>query len=205
MAAELEALGGEEAVERIDETLAIIAEREEAGFVTEAMVEHRLRLLDVAASLGRPATFQHVLSSSTIGARAARERLAVAEGDELRVRSELIVHGEKTELIAGKPKLQRACFRLWMQLENTSEDQRVVERPTLDASIPLPVSRWFIEDSPGEEWDGVLRAREKRSVLVIGYVGEPVKAGTDVSAVIKLHSLELPATARARNRWHEAI
>ena len=203
LASELEALGGEEALERIDDTLAIIAEREDAGFVTEAMVSHRLRLLDLAAKLGMPSFFDHTLWSRNAD-RAQRGGLLPVDGDGLRVRSELVVHGEKTETIRGKPKLQRACFRLWLEVENTSDEPRVLQVPALQANVPLPVSRWYIEDSEGREWSGALAAREKASVLVIGYVGEPIPPGAEIQATIELESLEIPVTTRARNRWYEA-
>src|SRR5262245_7787279 len=51
MAAELRARPGSEALAAIDKSLRTIAEREAAGYVTEAMIEHRLRLLDVDREL----------------------------------------------------------------------------------------------------------------------------------------------------------
>src|SRR5262245_4411294 len=43
MAAEVRAQGGEPGLRAIDESLATISERERGGYITEAMIEHRLR------------------------------------------------------------------------------------------------------------------------------------------------------------------
>jgi hypothetical protein len=37
------------------------------------------------------------------------------QNETLRVRSELLVHGETTELVRDREKPLRACFRLWIE------------------------------------------------------------------------------------------
>ena len=78
-----------------------------------------------------------------------------------------------------------------------------LRQPTIDAKVGLPVSRWYAAGSDGEPWDGVMQAREKKLVHVIGYASEPVQPGTDVDATIHVASLTVRAKARARKRWNQ--
>ena len=207
MTAALAAMDDDMAHATISQTLDIIADREDAGFITEAMVAHRLRLLRHAAQRWQTAPARRTPSSTTLATRAARSALPAVDDEVLRMRGELITHGEFIELVHGRPKLQRASFRLWLQLENLSDGDLSLDPPRLDGSVPFPISRWYIEDGDGRPFDGVLRARQARSLLVIGYLGEPlesgtVKSGTLIEAVIRLRSLTLRLSSRAKRRWN---
>src|SRR5262249_29680367 len=61
MVAELRDEGGPEAIRSIDDSLRTIAEREDAGYITERMVQHRLRLLGLAKDLGRAEAWRSTL------------------------------------------------------------------------------------------------------------------------------------------------
>jgi hypothetical protein len=188
-----------EALATIDDSLRTIGEREDAGYVTERMIEHRLRLLAFGAEIGRdgPVRFNAVPSiHAALGGR-------VVAG--VHAELELVVHGEKTEIVRGAEKALRASFVLRMEVENGGVADVTLHAPSLDATpAALPVSRWYVAGTDGRPWDGVLRAGERELVYVIGYVAEPVPPGTDVDAAIHLGSLTVRATARARRRWNDA-
>lgn len=206
MTAELAARGGDEARSAIGAALHTIAEREDAGYITEAMVQHRLRLMRLASDIDGTSSMKpsrRYLPPRTSDARARRGELPVAESDSVRVQSELIVHGETTEFIGERPKLLRACFRLWLHVENLSDEARTVKQPTLAGKVSLPVSRWYIEDSPGDPWDGSLAPGERQSVLAIGYLGTPVKPAAKLDVSVVFESLQIQATAIARGRWNQ--
>jgi len=200
MAAELRDEGGEVAVDAIEATLEIIAEREGAGYITEAMVEHRLRLLDVRrdlvhASFGEPASrFGRV---ALVGSASP-----VMDNGRLRVRTELMAHGEATEVVRGHDKRVRASFRLGMEIQNTSGTRLTLEEPTLVGRVAFPVSRWYVLGGDGEPWDGVIDAGDEKWINVIGYLGEPVQPGTELEASVRFDSLVIPVSARARGHWN---
>jgi hypothetical protein len=197
MAAELRARGGDHAGGAIDEALATIAARERAGYVTEAMVLHRLRLLDLARDLGHTPA----LAPSSTPLAAAPS----VEDATLRVRAQLIVHGEHTEVVDGREKLLRAAFVLRMEIENKTDADLTLAQPAIAAAVPFPVSRWYLAGGDGRPWNGALAAREARAVNVIGYLDGGVTPDTTVAAVIELESLSLAATTRARRRWDEPL
>lgn len=205
MTAELRARGGEAALQTIDDTLGIIAEREDAGYITEAQIEHRLRLLELQRELGGSslrASAGRLLPRTIVG-EATREALAPVADATLRVRTDLYVHGQSTEIVHGREKVLRASFRLWLQVENLGTTAITLAVPTLSASVPFPVSRWYLAGQDGRPWDGVVAAGETKTVHVIGYPGEPVEPGTELAAVVRVGSLVIDARARARRHWNE--
>jgi hypothetical protein len=198
MTAELRDEGGEPALREIENTLEIIAAREDGGYVTEAMVEHRLRLLGLRGDL---------LGASPSGDRGVPMRRApslrtpVVEGGSLRVRVELSAHGEATEIVRGHAKRLRPSFRLGMEIENVTAATVTVEAPTLEAREGFPVSRWYLVGGDGRAWDGVVEAGETKVVNVIGYLGEPVQPGAKLDPTVRFESLVLHASTRARRHW----
>jgi hypothetical protein len=208
MAAELRGLGGDTARRAIDKSLATIAEREEAGYVTEAMIAHRLRLLDLEREMRRAGTIPaalrpRLLPFGNTEPPGLREELRVVGDGRLRVGMQLIVHGQTTEWVVDRQKLLRACFLLSMQVQNTTDDDRVVKKPVILASAPFPISRWYVSGESGEPWDGALNARERKTIHVIGYVGEALSPNTTLEATIHFESSTFRATTRARSRWNQ--
>ena len=117
------------------------------------------------------------------------------EGGGLRVCADLVAHGERYEIVRGSKKLVTSSFRLWLEIENLSGEERRLERLSIDGGrFHLPISRWYEEGTAGEPWEGKLRGRAKVRVNVIGYFDEPVKPGTAIDAAIALG----PVTTRVR-------
>jgi hypothetical protein len=117
MTAELRERGGDAAQGAILATLKTIAEREDAGYITEAMLEHRLRLLDLRAELD-PAGSVTTLGPRDRGVPPAEPRrhgeLPMAQDTALRVTAELLAHGETTELVAAaRSSFARASCSAW--------------------------------------------------------------------------------------------
>ncbi len=197
MVAELRGLERDAALRAIDGSLQTIGEREDAGYITDRMVRHRLRLLDFGSELGRigPARF-----TSIPPIRVGVGGTTVAS---TKVHAQFIFHGEATELVNGKVKLLRAAFVVRFDLENQGAAEVTLHRPTLDANMPLPVSRWYVAGGDGRHWDGVLPAGTKKLVHVIGLAGEAVQPGTDVVATIHFESMDLHVKARARAHWNQ--
>lgn len=185
--------------ETVQASLDTIFEREAAGYVTEAMVEHRLRLLGLTSGALRGVHD----TPRALELRAARSRSRAVEDDTLRVRTDLVVHGEHTETVGERQKLLRACFVLWMELENLTGEELALTPPAIQARVPFPVSRWYLEGGDGAPWDGKLGAGAKRSLHVIGYLGDVVEPGAVVDATVRFGSLAIPASARARRRWDQ--
>jgi Zn-finger nucleic acid-binding protein len=209
MAAELRAKEDASALASIEETLVTIGKREDAGYVTERMVEHRLRMLDVAEEIfdrqgERPGFPElHRLTASQSPEGTSRCATARVEGDGIRVCSELAVHGERTEIVKGAPKLITSCFRLWLEIENTGDAARTFARPSIDASAAhLPITRWYREGGAGRPWDGVVGAHEKVRVNVIGDIPERVMPGTMIDAKVMLDRLVLHTPTEARAVIH---
>ena len=68
------------------------------------------------------------------------------EQDLLRVCSDFVVHGERIELVDGKPKPIGSSFRLWLEIENRADVARHLSPPSITAgTFSLPVSRWYLE------------------------------------------------------------
>lgn len=204
MASEVRALGGDRALSAIEKSLATIKEREEAGFVTEAMVQHRLRLLDLERDLRQSGAItsapKRALPFGDIDP-AAWQLEPRAVGD-LRVGMALVVHGELTEWIASRQKLQRACFVLSIALENRATVSQSVDKPLIRANVPLAIRRWYVRGENGEPWDGHLGPHEQKWVHVIGYVEAPIPPQTEVSAEIQFAGVLFHAKTRARSRWN---
>ncbi len=208
MSAELRAQGGAEALETLGWSLQTIAEREQAGYITEAMVQHRLRLLGLQSELGptqAASTFGLTPELSPIAERlrSSRGELPATDDGTLRVRSRLLVHGEAIEMVRGRKKKLLPSFRLWLGLENLTRGPLTVRRPTVEATPTLPVSRWYVEDTAGEPWNGQMQPDETESVLVVGYLGAPVKPGTRIDAVVHVGEMRIETTAVAGKRWNE--
>jgi hypothetical protein len=206
MTAELRERGGDTALGAILATLKTIAEREDAGYITEAMLEHRLRLLDLRAEID-PASSVATLGPRDRGVPPAEPRrhgeLPMAQDGALRVTAELNAHGETTEVVDGREKLLRASFVLRLELENRGGERVRLGPPAILARVPFPVSRWYVVGGDGRPWDGILDGGAKASVNAVGYVGEPVKPGTELEVIVHVHSLVLRARARARGRWDD--
>lgn len=191
MAADLVIEGGDDAARAIEKTLVTIAEREAVGYVTERMIQHRLRMLAVAKELERT----DIVHGATSAARCRREP---TEGDGLRVCTDIVLHGERFERVNGEPKKIGSSFRVWLEIENVGETDRTLETPSLEAgAFVLPVSRWYLEGGAGERWDGVVRARTKVRVNVIGDAATPVAPGTALDVTLTLEGLRLPLHAEA--------
>jgi len=210
MAKELRSEASGDALAAIDRSLRTIAEREAAGYVTEAMVTHRIRLLDLEGELDPSDTLPLAARSRILPAVGAPldARHAAAENASLRTRMELVVFGQATEWINDRRKLQKACFALSMDVENLKTDERVVRKPMIEASVAFPISRWYVRGTPGAPWDGKLRAREKKFVYAIGYVGSAVTPETRLDADIHFEAMTLHTSTRALRRWdepHESI
>lgn len=183
----------------IAKSLVTIGERENVGYITERMVQHRLRLLGLAEEL-------HVDTSSALGrVSGSRDRCKVAsvEDGTLRVCPELVVHGERTETVDEHDKLIESCFRLWLEIENLTGQPRTLAPASIDGgAVHFPVSRWYREGGRGEPWDGVVGAREKVRVNVIGYIPEHIAPGTAIEAAIAVGALRLRASTEARAVIH---
>lgn len=204
MAAELRALGGKGALASIDNSLATIAEREEAGFVTEAMIQHRLRLLDVESELTRAGTIrarqgERPTPFASLEPHTLRRELV--DGGTLRVGMELAVHGQMKEWVNGREKQQLASFVLLLTVENRTDSERDVKPPSIESEVRFLVSRWYVRGESGEPWNGKLKAGERKSLNVIGYLGEPIPPKTPVTARIRFESTTFHASTRARSRW----
>ncbi|MBK7586108.1 MAG: hypothetical protein IPI67_38725 [Myxococcales bacterium] len=197
MAAELLSGPPADAAAAIARSLAAISEREDAGYITEAMIEHRLRLLSVARQLGftvepRPSAPRPTGDSPPLTRESATLRAAV----------DLVVHGEHSELVHGREKLLRAAYRAHVRLENLTERPLTLARPELHGAMPFPVARWYVLGSDGRPFDGVLGAREKRSVYLIGYLRSDVSPGDELDATLTVEGLAFDLHARARRKWY---
>lgn len=193
MASELEARGDVSALREVDRSLATIAERERAGFITEAMVQHRLRLLELHERIGG--------RDPQLGARSPFSPVAHADDPLLVVVGDLVVHGEKTEIVRGRPKLQKASFVWRLRIENRSAQRVAVPSPEVIGSAPFPISRWYVAGTAGAPWNGVVGPREKMVVHAIGYVGKPLAPFTPVTATLRVGSLAISAHTLARDHW----
>jgi hypothetical protein len=199
-----------DALAELDESLDTISEREGVGYITEAMVQHRLRLLslreELAPSLGvREAPARWPLSKLATRLRSSRATLSRYQEGGLRIRALLLIHGETTERVRGRNKRLRASFRLWLGIENLDGEPRTLRPPTLVATPSLPVTRWYLEDGDGTPWGGVLEPHGSESVLVIGYVAAPLKPGAQVDALAHVGPLRVPVSAVAGARWDELV
>jgi hypothetical protein len=206
MVAELAAQGDAKALATARRSLAAIGEREHAGYITEAMVQHRLRLRALEARLD-PAdeVFRPALSSPARARRDARAKLPAITADELVISQELLVFGATTERVNGRDKDLRPCFTLWLSLRNTGDERRTLAQPELSGSVPFAVKRWYLEDTDGSPWDGILEPGKRRSVMVIGYVDENTAPGTSVRASVEVAGTTSTTTVRALGRWDRAL
>jgi hypothetical protein len=204
MTAELRAVGGDTALDALEASLATIAEREAAGYVTEAMIAHRLRLLALEREL--PQTRPAFVAAFTARVPARHHPLRSIDGDTLRARMELHVHGATTEWIRGHEKPLRTSFLLAIELENPTDAGRVVRPPTIASSAPYPISRWYVRTdggSSGHPWDGKLAPRQRMLVHAIGYVGADLPRKAAIDAAVRFESSTFHLATRARARWNE--
>lgn len=213
MAAELEARGGEGARADIERSLKTIAEREDAGYITEAMVEHRLRLLGLlrapskGSTIAKPAGLNAQSVDRGVPFEPALAKLPasapVVERGALRGRAVLTAHGEATEIVNGHEKPLRASFRVGLELENLSAKKLALELPTIEGRAGYPISRWYELSGDGRPWDGSLAAGEKKVINIIGYLADHVKPGTDLEARVHVQSLVFETKTKARRRWNK--
>ena len=201
MAAVLREHGGDVASSGIDRALVTIAEREEVGYVTERMIAHRLGLLELAAQLGAE-------TSPAAAPRPVRPVEAVCVRDvALRVCAELIVHGERVEVIDGRDKLVEPTFVVRVEVENLGTADRALAAPKVDAGpVELAVTRWYEAGGAGHPWDGQLRRGETVRLHVIGDITERVRPGTAIDATIVTDgaSVRLRTEALATVPWERA-
>ena len=198
MVAQLRELPAVEAVSAVDATLATIADREAAGYVTEAQIEHRLNLLSLREERS-PGTW---VAPRLAWAPGGGGRPIAANG-ALAMWTELIVHGETTEIVHGRAKLQLAHFVLRLFVRNEGRDAVVLGVPRLHADVGLPVRRWYVVGTAGRPWDGRLAPGEQRRVHAIGYLSEAVPPGAVIDATIEVGSLVTRSTVRAREHWND--
>ena len=112
-------------------------------------------------------------------------------------------NGESSEIVRGKEKPLRTSFVVRIDVTNTGAADLAFARPTLESSIALPVSRWYVPGTDGQPWDGVLRAHETKRVHVIGYAAEPLQPGARLSATLRFGALSVPLSAVAKKRWDQ--
>ena len=200
MVASIDMLDNDPALLEIERILAIQAEREHlVGYITEAMVTHRLRLMDLATQKLGQAPPLPKPSSRALVLRQSRMNLPPVADDRIQVRTEMIAYGDYREEIRGKEKHYPASFRLWVEATNLTSDALTLAPPTLASQVPLPVSRWFVEDTVGQPFDGRLKAGETKSLLVIGDMGEPIKAGAEFDVNVRFDELDIPIRVRTRD------
>lgn len=186
-------------LETARESLRVIAEREHAGYVTEAMVSHRLSLRAFEREHGQPAVF-----GPSEAARALRAERASRPQDslgDLRVRSELVVFGRTIEVVKGREKELAPCFQLWLEIENTATEPVSLARASMTGTTSFDVRRWYLEGTDGAPWDGALAAGETRAVILIGHVDEPLAPGAAVEARIDLGRGSITRATHALGSW----
>lgn len=178
-------------------SLAAIAEREDAGYITLAMVEHRVRMLSVAGHfvLDIPA---RPFAPAPTGDQPPTAR----EDARLRVAADLVVHGEHSEIVLGREKLLHAAYRVHLQLENTSDQSVTVSRPKITGNKAFDFARWYVLGTEGQPWNGRLAPHTKLSVYVIGGTGFEVRPGDDVQATLVIDDIELALATKARQKWY---
>jgi hypothetical protein len=193
MAADIDKLDKEPALIEIERILKIQAKREHLiGYITEAMITHRLRLLDLATQKMGQAPPLPKPSARALALRQSRNKRPAVTNNRLQVRTEMIAYGDYREKIQGKDKHYPAAVRLWMEVTNLTGEPLTLAAPTLASSVPLPVSRWFLEDTTGTPFDGRFKRGETKSILVIGDMGEPIKAGVEFDVNVRFDTLEIP-------------
>lgn len=201
---ELRGLPRVEALASARRSLATIGEREQLGYVTEAMVQHRLRLktLEIELLAVGETAFEVPLDPRTPALRSARMEQAPRIDGELAIRSELLVFGATTEIVRGRSKDLKPCFRLWLGLENRGAQRRTLSMPVLRGEPgTFDVRRWYVEDGDGSPWDGSLAPGEERSVLLVGYLEAPVQPGQPVTARWDVGGVSIEETHTALGQW----
>ncbi len=202
-------LGGaptEEALKAARASIVVIGEREHAGYITEAMVEHRLRLRELERARSPESDRLTVPISPRVETlRAARSRLPAMQFEGLSLREQLVVYGATVETVRGRPKQLLPCFRLWLSLENTSAERKVVSRPELKGEAGFDVRRWYVEGTDGEPWNGSLEPGERKSVLVIGYIQQAIQPGHRVEATLVLGGNSVMEQTSALGRWNALL
>lgn len=183
-------------------SLATIAERERAGYVTDAMIEHRLRLRAFERThADAPGPDERAFREGPSATAARRATLASFDLGDLTVTPELLVFGRTVEHVRGREKELPPAFRLWLSIENRSHARRVVERPALRSDVPLDTRRWYLEGADGEPWDGALAAGERRDVLLIGWIDAPLDPGSQLAAELSVEGARLPLATTALGAW----
>ncbi len=204
MVTELRAQQRAQALAAVEESLATIRAREETGYVTAAQIDHRLNLLDFEDELRRQSGDRPAPRAIDVGAWDANGGSWQTAGDaSLRMSAELVVHGEMTEVVHGREKLQPAHFVIRLVVTNASSEDLKLTQPTLRADVGMPVRRWYLVGSDGQSWDGSLPKGEARRVHAIGYLSRAIAPGARVNATIHLGSLEISTSVRARERWND--
>jgi hypothetical protein len=136
MIASLHEQTDQEALGAARRSITTIGEREQAGYITEAMVTHRLRLRQLEAELS-PNPLALSPAPHVERRRAARGRLPLVAAGELSVRQELLVFGDTTERVNGRDKDLTACFRWWLSIENTGPVKATLAMPVVLGSRSL--------------------------------------------------------------------
>lgn len=129
-----------------------------------------------------------------------------AEGHGLRVKGELTIHGQGSgpsskgkENKTGDRYLYGQHFQLSLVIENLSDKQKTLAKPTIDAAkLTFVVLRWYDEGTSGEDWDGVLKASETRKVRVIGRVEGRLEPSEDVTATVRLEGLKFKQSTKVQ-------
>lgn len=192
--------GGDVARHAVEFSLETIATRERGGYITERMVQHRLRLLALDADLGGPG-LSPVRSSS---AHPPMPGDAPTSSDgATSVRLDLIVHAEGTEIVGGAEKRLEAAFVLHMDVANQTDEPVTLARPTIATSAPFEVSRWYVAGTDGTPWDGALDGHEEASIVVVGYAGAPLDATDEIFADVHFGDMVIHTNARPRRHWNE--
>lgn len=196
MVLELRQKAKEEAKQAIDDSLFTISEREDAGYITERMVQHRMRLLSLGREIGYSAKPKNLVWSGFGNGFHAK----LSEGPS--VGGQLLVFGETTEIVHGKVKPLRASFVLRMKIENSGA-RAVVPKPELASKVGMPISRWYVVGGDNQPWDGVIEGNDKKMVYAIGYLDEPLPPGADMRVELTMGAYKWQTNVVAKNTWNQ--
>jgi hypothetical protein len=128
------------------------------------------------------------------------------EDATLRAEAELTVRGpgSRPPDKEDRDRTIPPSFQLLLKLENLTDKEMTLERPKLDGSpVAFVVDRWYEQGGIGAAWDGVLKAKEEKTVLVIGGLQGNVVPGQTISVRIAIGPLVLTQSAVVKEGEHQ--